>query len=1033
GQKRLVAYVVGEAVSAAELRAHLAARLPEYMVPGAFVALDRLPLNANGKVDRRALPAPEQESHAEHTAPRTATEEVLAGIWAEVLKTGRVGVEENFFELGGHSLLATQVVSRARQAFGVELPLRALFEAPTVAELSSRVEVLRGAGISLAPPIVPVPREGMPPLSFAQQRLWVVDRLEPGSATYNMPYALRLRGVPDVAALRASVSELARRHETMRTVFAECDGVPVQVIHPPAPVELPMVNLRGLHVGARESEARHLAGAEAMRPFDLARGPLLRSTLLRLADDDHVLLFTLHHVVSDGWSMDVLVREVSVLYGVFSRGEPSPLPELPVQYADYAVWQREWLRGDVLDAQIGYWKERLAGAPPLLEIPTDRPRTSSRGSHAASHPFTLTPGVADGLRALSRREGTTLFMTLLAAWQALLGRYSGQDDVVVGTPVAGRTHRETEGLIGFFVNLLALRVDLGGAPNWIGLLGRVREAALGAYEHQALPFERLVEELGIARSLTNTPLFQAIFALERSSGDGRRLELGELAVEPFGGSDGPAKFDLDLVMTDMGESVYGVLVYRRGVFAAETVARMAGHLAVMLEDMAAAPERRVSEVPLLRGAERTQVLEAWNDTAAGLPRACIHELFAEQARRTPGAEAVLADGGVLTYAEVERRSSQVAHLLLRRGVGVEARVGLCMQRGAEAVVAVLGILRAGGAYLPLDPAHPTDRLREICADAGVSVVLTDAASAARLPTEVEALRLDDPAMVSALASMPETAPSVPSDPGQLAYVVYTSGSTGRPKGVAVAHASVVRLVRETSYLPFGPGVRIGQVSNLAFDAATFELWGALLNGGSLAVIEREVTLSPTAFAAVLREREVGALFVTTALFNRVAHDEPGAFGSLRHLLVGGEAVDPRSVRSVLERGAPERLLHAYGPTETTTFAVWKEVREVEPDAQRVPLGRALTNTTLYVWDRWGEPVPPGIPGELHIGGPGVARGYLGRPELTAERFVPDAFGEPGARLYATGDRVRWRADGELEFLGRMDQQVKIRGFRIEPG
>ncbi|HEX2188130.1 MAG TPA: amino acid adenylation domain-containing protein, partial [Longimicrobiaceae bacterium] len=952
---------------------------------------------------------------------------------AEVLKLERVSVTESFFELGGHSLLATQAVSRLREAFGVEVPLRALFEAPTVAGLAGRIEELRGAGTAAAPPIERVSRDEALPLSFAQQRLWLVDRLEPGSAAYNLPYALRLRGALDTVALRASLDALVARHETLRTTFAEKNGEPVQTIHAPAPVALMEHDLRGIPAAGREAEAERLAQAEALRPFDLTRGPLLRSTLLRISEADHVLLFTLHHVVSDGWSRDVLVREVSALYAAYARGEEPRLAELPVQYADYAVWQRRWLGGGVLDAQVGYWKEALAGAPPLLEVPTDRPRSVGQDPMAASHAFRLSPEVSRGLRELSQREGATLFMTVLAGWQALLAKYSGQDDVVVGSPIAGRNRRETEGLIGFFVNMLALRSDLSGDPTWAELLGRVREAALGAYAHQELPFERLVEELSVERSLTHTPVFQAVFALNQGGGDDERLELGDLALEPFGSGEGVAKFDLDLVIGDPGAGLEGTIVYRAALFEPETIARMAAHLEAVLEGMAADPARRVSELSLLRGEERARVLEAWNATAAELPRAAVHELFAEQAARTPDAPAVLSGDEVLSYAELERRADRLAHLLGRRGVGQESRVGLCMERGAEPVVAILAILKAGGAYVPLDPANPAERLREIVTDAGVSLVLSDARGGARLPAEVEQLRLDAPETAAALAGMPETAPVVPCDPRQLAYVIYTSGSTGRPKGVAVAHEAVVRLVRETDYVPFGPEERIAQVSNLAFDAATFELWGSLLNGGSLVVIEREVTLSPAAFAAALRERGATAMFLTAALFNRIAHEQPDAFRTCRHVLVGGEALDAQSLRRVLEAGGPRRLLNGYGPTETTTFAVWYEIRQVPPGAKTVPIGGPLANTTLYVLDAGGSPMPPGIPGELYVGGPGVARGYLGWPEQTAERFVPDPFGAAGGRLYRTGDRVRWLATGEVEYLGRLDAQVKIRGFRIEPG
>ncbi|HEV2145843.1 MAG TPA: amino acid adenylation domain-containing protein, partial [Longimicrobiaceae bacterium] len=746
GDCRLVGYVVAEdgaALSLPELRERVGRALPAYMVPSHFVVLDAIPLTRNGKVDRRALPAPEWEETVEgYVAPRTPTEELLCGIWAEVLGVARVGVEESFFELGGHSLLAMQAISRVRQTFGTEVPLRALFEAPTVAEFAACVEALRSAGASPAPPLERVPREdgaGLP-LSFAQQRLWLVDRLDPGSTAYNIPFALRVRGALDVAALRACLDGLVRRHETLRTTFAERGGVPVQVVHAPAPVPLPVLELRGLPAAAREAEAERLAGEEAARPFDLARGPLLRSTLLRLADDDHVLCFTLHHVVSDAWSTEVLVREVSALYGAFSRGEEpaARLPELPVQYADYAVWQRNRFVDEVLKEQVGYWTERLAGAPPLLEIPTDRSRAFGLSPHAGSHPFPLPPELRRGLRALARREGATLFMALLAAWQGLLGRYAGQEDVVVGSPIAGRNRRETEGLIGFFVNMLALRADLGGDPTWTELLGRVREAALGAYDHQELPFERLVEELGAERSLTHTPVFQVVFALERDAGEEGRLSLGDLRLEPFGGGAGVAKFDLNLTVLEAEDWLGANLLYRTGLFEAETAARMAGHLEVLLEAVVSDPRRRLSEVSLLRGAERTQVLEGGSGAALEYPRErCVHELFAGHAARTPDAPAVVFGDGTLTYAELDRRANRLAHHLLARGVGPESLVGVCLERSADLVVALLAVLKAGGAYLPLDPAYPVERLAFMVRDSGARLVVTSEAFRARLPEGAE--------------------------------------------------------------------------------------------------------------------------------------------------------------------------------------------------------------------------------------------------------------------------------------------------------
>jgi amino acid adenylation domain-containing protein len=1038
GDRRLVGYVVaddGAELSGAGLRAHLAARLPEHLVPGAFVVLASLPLTLNGKVDRAALPAPEPGGDAAYTAPRTPTEEVLAGIWAEVLGTERVGADAHFFELGGHSLLATQVVSRARQAFGVEVPLRALFEAPTVAGLAGRVDALRSEGAAPAPPIERVPRTGPLPLSFAQRRLWLVDRMEPGSPAYNVPAALRLRGALDVAALRASLDALVRRHETLRTTFAERGGAPVQVVHPPAPVPLPVLDLSGLPAAARERRAERLARAEALRPFDLARGPLVRSALLRLGDGDHALFFTLHHVVSDEWSMEVLVREVSALYAAFGRGADADLPELPVQYADFAVWQRERLSGEVLDEQIRFWKEELAGAPPLLELPADRPRAGAAGDpRAAGHPFALGADASRELRALSRREGATLFMTLLAAWQALLGRWAGEDDVVVGTPVAGRTRAETEGLIGFFVNMLALRGDLSGDPTWSELLGRTRATALGAYAHQELPFERLVEALGVERSLAHSPVFQVVFALNRPGGRGARLSLGDVEAAPLGAGAEVARFDVSLTLTDGEDGLGGTLIYREALFEAATVARMAGHLEAVLEAMAARPGERASALSLLRGSERAQVLEAWNATAAELPRECVHERFAAQAARTPAAVAVRSAGGTLTYAELERRSGRLARHLARRGVGPEVPVGLLLERSAEMVVAVLAVLRAGGAYLPLDPRHPPERLRRLLADAGAPTLVTQASLAARVegcPCGV--VRVD--ADADAIAREPEGAPAVRVDGRGAAIVIHTSGSTGTPRGVVVEHGGLANYLRFFDREVLGAeGFALPLVSRLAFDAHVRQLFPPLLRGDAVWVLPEETATDPAALLEALSGEERvsfgGVPSLWSAMLERVERGEAAAPRGLVAVLLGGEALPQELARRTRAAFPGVAVWNHYGPTEATVNTTVARV----DGARRPSLGRPIANARVYVLDARGEPSPLGAPGELYVGGAGVSRGYLGRPELTAERFVPDAFGGgAGARLYRTGDRVRWLPDGTLEFLGRMDQQLKIRGFRVEPG
>ncbi|HEX7239558.1 MAG TPA: amino acid adenylation domain-containing protein, partial [Longimicrobiaceae bacterium] len=968
-----------------------------------------------------ALPAPDFEGGEAVVAPRTSVEEAVAGIWREVLGIERVGVEESFFALGGHSLLATQVVSRMRQAFGAEVPLKALFEAPTVAALAVRVEALRGSGVAVAPPVERVSRAEPLPLSFAQQRLWLVDRIEPDSPAYNVPFALRLRGALDARALQGSLSTLVRRHEALRTTFAEGGGAPVQVIHPPVPVLLPALDLEG--VPDAEREAQRLAGAEAMRPFDLARGPLLRAMLLRLGGEDHVLCLTLHHVVSDGWSMKVLVREVSALYGAASRGGSAVLPELPVQYADYAVWQRAWLSGELLEAQIGYWKERLSGAPPLLELPTDRPRAPGQSPRAESHGFVLSPELSQGLRALSRREGATLFMTVLSAWQALLGRWSGQEDVVVGTPIAGRTRRELEGLIGFFVNMLVLRAELGGDPTWRELLARVRETALGAYSHQDLPFERLVEELAVERSVSHTPVFQAAFALSHGDGRGERPPLGQLELEPFRAGGGVSKFDLDLTVSDDGTELHGVLVYRAALFEAGTIARMAGHLEALLEAMAAGPERRLSELSLLRGDERAQVLEAWNATGADYPPACLHELFAEQARRTPDAVAVVFEGQPLTYDGLERSANRLAHHLRAHGVGPEARVGLCVERTPGMVAAMLGILKAGGAYVPLDPQYPAERLDYMLADSGAAVLVAQAHLAERLPAGLPRVLLD--AHAERISALPDAAPPEAARPGNLAFVIYTSGSTGRPKGVQVEHRSasqVVHFLRDV-VRPEDLAAVLGSTS-VSFDVSVAEIFGTLCWGGTLVLVENSLELPRVAEAGVRMVMMVPS--VAAELLRGGGIPE-----SVRTFNLGGEAIPPSLVHDLYALPHVERVLNLYGPTEDTVYSTWSEV---ERGTERVRIGRPVPGSQAYVLDLAGNPAPVGVVGELYLGGAGTARGYHGRPELSAERFVPDPFATvPGARMYRTGDRVRWLAGGELEYLGRFDGQVKVRGFRIEPG
>ncbi|HLL45482.1 MAG TPA: amino acid adenylation domain-containing protein, partial [Longimicrobiaceae bacterium] len=706
----------------------------------------------------------------------------------------------------------------------------------------------------------------------------------------------------------------------------------------------------------------------------------------------------------------------------------------PVQYADFAVWQRTWLSGEVLEAQIGYWKENLGGAPPLLDIPTDRPRALAHSPEAEVHGFRLSPEVSQGLRELSRREGATLFMTLLAAWQVLLGRYAGQEDVVVGSPIAGRNRRETEGLIGFFVNMLALRADLSADPSWAELLGRVRETALGAYTHQELPFERLVEELNVERSLTHTPLFQAIFALNQAGGDGDRLELGELALEPFGTGESVSKFDLDLVLTDAGSGLGGALTYRSALFEAETIARMVEHLQVLLEGMASDPQRRQSEVSLLREAERAQLLAGSRAEPVDHPPACVHELFSAQAARTPGLTAVSSGTDALSYSELEQRSNRLAHHLRGRGVGPETRVGICLERGADMVVAVLGVLKAGGAYVPLDPAYPAERLAYTLADSGASLLLSHSHLLEKLPTfGGEVVRLD--ADREAIAAQPREAPLSGVNLRNAAYVIYTSGSTGTPKGVVVEHASLASTLLGTrAVFGLAPGEVMPALASYAFDIWGFEVFTPLLSGGEVRLLPRETVQDVERLAEELTG--VDAVHAVPALMREIVarvNAGPGTLPRMRRVYVGGDAVPPDLIGQMQRAFPAAQPWVLYGPTEASILGSSARLRAEGGYAWQV-LGRALPGVGLYVCDTADDLLPAGVPGELWIGGAGVARGYLGRPELTAERFVPDPFGgETGARLYRTGDRVRCRADGELEFLGRVDTQVKIRGFRIEPG
>jgi pristinamycin I synthase-3/4 len=986
---------------------------------------------ANDKMDQ-ALRVPERRSEG-YRAARRPTEEVLCGLFAEVLKHERVGIEDNFFNLGGHSLMATRLVSRVRAALGVELTIQTLFEAPSVAELAQRLH----AGETLRPALVPQPRPERLLLSYAQERLWFIDQLEGGaSPEYHSPVALRLRGELNRAALERAVDTIVARHESLRTHFGQVEGQAVQIIAPELRVAVPVENLSALEPAAQQRAVDAALRQEWQKPFDMAQGPLLRFKLLQLGPQDHVLLRTFHHIVSDDWSEGVFNQELATLYEAFRDGRGNPLEPLGVQYADFALWQRGWLDQAALDQGLAYWKEQLAGIPQQLTLPTDRPRPARPTYAAERWRVTLPAEQLAALNGLSLANQATLYMTLLSAFAALLARYSGQEDIVVGSPIANRQDVQLEGLIGFFVNSLVMRVRVKPVLSFRELLFAVRGTTLDAYLHQDIPIERLVAGLSPERSLNFTPLFQVMFVLQNAPAGLQRL--AGLEIAPVVGDELRVRFDLELHAIEHEGALELSWVYNRGLFERWRIEQMARHYVRLLEAAVAAPDVPLQRLEILSAGERHMLLESFNVTARPLPEATLPALFEAQVGRTPQAIALAFGEESLTYGELDALANRLARHLIGLGVGPESLVGIALERSIEMVVALLSVLKAGGAYLPLDPSYPQARVRFMLADSGAKLVLTTSARQQSLSRafEVETVLLDQ--LWPTLAAYPQNKADILAPleaSARLAYVMYTSGSTGIPKGIAVPHRAIIRLVHNTDYVALGPEDRIAQMASPSFDAATFELWGALLTGATVVVLPRETTQSPSVLASALREQHINTLFLTTALFNQIASEMPQAFSGLRELLFGGEVVDPQCVRQVLSQAAPARLLHVYGPTENTTFSTWHLVGSmVEEEASTVPIGRAIANSRAYVLDAGLKPVPMGVAGELYVAGAGLARGYLRRPALTAGRFVADPHGlEPGGRMYRTGDLARWRPDGHLEFLGRADRQVKIRGFRIEPG
>lgn len=863
------------------------------------------------------------------------------------------------------------------------------------------------------------------PLSFAQERLWFLAELDPGSPAYNISFVRRLSGALDVAALQRALSEVVRRHESLRTRFEDLGGVPQQVIDEAQDCSLKLVDLSGKEAAEQMAEAQRLAHEEGQRPFALSREWGLRAQLLRLSNTDHILLLTMHHIVSDGWSLGILFTELQRLYEAYTRNEASPLPELRLQYADFALWQREWLAATELQKQLNYWKEQLAGVT-TVELPRDKPRPAAPSFRGEKQLLRLSAELSRELQALARAEGATLFMVMLAAFQVLLSRYSGQTDICVGTPIANRNRAQLEDLIGSFVNTLLLRTDLSGDPTFSELLERVREVALAAYAHQDLPFEKLVDELHPERSLSRNPLFDVIFAVQNAPRS--EAQMGSLRLEPWGEGSKTTRMDLEVHVSEGAQGLVCTFVYATDLFEAETIERLIGHYQQLLEAVVTDRNQRVSELPLLTGAERAQLTQ-WNETGTSYPEQCISELFETQAEQHGTAIAVRFGDEKLTYAELNKRANQLAHYLREFGIGPEQLVAICIERSIDTLVGLLGILKAGGAYLPLDPGYPAERLRYMLEDAQPSLLLTQTKHLSQLPkTDLPTVCLDADRELIARQRTDNLCSQT--SPENLAYVMYTSGSTGYPKGVVVTQRNVVRLVKENNYASLNANEVFLQFAPLTFDASTLEIWGALLNGAQLVVFPPYLpTLDE--LGDTIEENKVSTLWLTAGLFHQLVDERPESLTKVRQVLAGGDVLSVPHVERALRFMNGNRLINGYGPTENTTFTCCHLIKS--SGSRSIPIGRPLANTQVYVLDRNYQPVPVGVSGELYVGGDGLARGYLNSPEKTAEKFIPNVFSsKPGTRLYRTGDLVRYLPNGDLEFIGRIDQQVKIRGFRIEP-
>jgi amino acid adenylation domain-containing protein/FkbM family methyltransferase len=1015
---------VQEILTPATLRQHLKDRLPQYMVPSAFVLMDRFPLTANGKLDRAAFPAPSQESDcsaADFLEPRNDTERQLAAIWRELLNVERIGINDDFFELGGHSLLAIKAASRIRDTFGVDLQTQALFENTTIASLAGvlRTTTAPSGGIERRPSDRPCA------LSFSQEQLWILNQLAPGSPVYNIVDVVHFDGSCQGATLTEALRELVRRHEVLRTVFSHRNGPPMQTVLPTIDIPLPEVDLSALTEAQREQEWTRLVREEGRKTFDLSQAPLLRTTLVHFSPREHRLLLTIHHIIADEWSMELIQQEIHQLHEELSSGRKTSLPELPIQYTDFARWQRDWLQGPALQEQISYWKRELAGAPSVLELPADKPRPAVQSFRGATEMFQLPRELRKQLKILGRTEQATLFMVLEAGFAVLLHRYTGQKDILVGTPISGRTHSETERLIGCFLNTVVLRAQFDEHLTFRALLKQARERAVGAYGHPDLPLEHLVAELMPERDSSRTPLFQVMFVLHDNAGTSRVSKAsGNHELET-----GTSKFDLTLILSESESGLEGMVEYSTDLFEAETIRRLCSHYATLLERVVRDPDESVATVPMLTDAERQQLLMDHNNTTVMQPGQdrCLHELIEEQARRTPDGVALADDQQTLTYMELIRMGNQLAHHLRGLGVRPGAVVGLLVDRSVQMVVGLLGILKAGAAYVPLDPAFPMNRLSYMVEDSKMSVLITQRDLEGTLHVRPRVVvRLDtDSSEILKQSKLSTGLPEV--DQKSLAYVLYTSGSTGRPKGVMISHSAIANFLLSMRREPgCSSKDTLLAVTTLSFDIAGLELYLPLVSGAKVVITSREDAIDPSRLQKRIRESGCTIMQATPATWRALIHAGWGGSAGLK-VLCGGEPLPRELAKELLPRCG--ELWNMYGPTETT---VWSTVHRVASADAPLPIGRAIANTQVYVLDGYRNLLPIGVVGELYIGGDGLARGYWQRQELTQERFVPNPFA-PNTLLYRTGDLARWRPDGTLECLARMDNQVKIRGFRIELG